>query len=392
MAKKSVGSQRTVLEQRAEDIVANNRILDIKNNRYKVESQSEIGKYYDVNFLDDWSCTCPYNSKRHTDCKHIIAVQMVVMKVDPLVPTYFTISKPVPTCPIEGCRSTDCKFYDSRPRKLGGVSDRYKCTECGYRFTHRPGFLGRHYEDVVISRALDDVVEGKSLDATARSVPKNSPSGTDKVPKRSTVLRWIQNAQKTTAKIPENIPIKVSGKWGADEIYFPTNKGGRYMSGVMDIASRFMLANEMYPKDDKLQVYDATKLFEQAVRVAKTIPRVLISDLLNGFARGFKKAICGSRKYHKKGQKPTHIRTASVRKRHINNSHVECQNGTVRNRIKTVRGFNSENPALLFLFITYYNFIRPHRGINGKTPAEAMGIHVDGIHKWTTLLAFASVC
>ena len=117
-----------------------------------------------------------------------------------------------------------------------------------------------------------------------------------------------------------------------------------------------------------------------------------MSNLLSGFVRGFKRAIQGCRKYRRRGQKPVHMRTASVQNRHINNSLIECQNGTVRNRIKTVRGFNSENPALLSLFITHYNFVRPHMGINGKTPAEAMGIRVDGDDKWATLLAFASAC
>ena len=70
----------------------------------------------------------------------------------------------------------------------------------------------------------------------------------------------------------------------------------------------------------------------------------------------------------------------------------ECQNGTVKNRIKTVLGFNSENPALLFLFIIHYNFVCPHMCLNGKTPAEAMGIRVDGDDKWATPLAFASAC
>ena len=389
MAKQSGGSPRTVLEQRAEEIVVNNSILCLKNNRYKVESKSQPGKYYDVNYLDDWSCNCMYHTKRHTDCKHIIAVQMIVMKVDPLKPANFTICKPAPKCPKEICGSTNCKFYELRPRNLGGVSERYKCIECGCRFTHRPGFLGRHYDDVAISRAIDDVVEGKSLGAAALSVPKNSHPDAGRVPERSSVLRWMQDAQKTTAKIPENVPIRVSGKWCTDEIHFPTDKGGRYMAGVMDAESRYMLANETYPKDDKLQVYDATWMFKRAVHIAKRIPSVLISDHLSGFARGFKNAILRDKKYNKKDQNPVHIRNASVQKRHINNSLFECQNGTVKNRIKTVRGFNSENPALMFLF-TYYNFIRPHMGINNKTPAEAMGIRVDGIDKWLTLLAFAS--
>jgi len=34
----------------------------------------------------------------------------------------------------------------------------------------------------------------------------------------------------------------------------------------------------------------------------------------------------------------------------------------------------------------YYNFIRPHMALNGKTPAEACGITVEGKNKWTTLI------
>ena len=55
-------------------------------------------------------------------------------------------------------------------------------------------------------------------------------------------------------------------------------------------------------------------------------------------------------------------------------------------------GFNPENHALLFLLIIYYSPIRPHMGLNGKTPAEVMGIRVDGDDKWATLLAFVSAC
>ena len=150
----------------------------------------------------------------------------------------------------------------------------------------------------------------------------------------------MQDAQKTTAKIPENVPIRVSSKWCTDRIHYPTDKGGRYMAGVMNAESRYVLANETYTKDDKLLVYDATGMLKQAINIAKTIPSVLTSDRLGGFAHGFKKAILRCKKYIKKDQKPIHIRNASVQKRHINNSLFECQNGTARNCIKTVRGFS----------------------------------------------------
>lgn len=34
----------------------------------------------------------------------------------------------------------------------------------------------------------------------------------------------------------------------------------------------------------------------------------------------------------------------------------------------------------------YYNFIRPHMGLKGATPAEAAGIGIGGENKWMGLL------
>jgi hypothetical protein len=34
----------------------------------------------------------------------------------------------------------------------------------------------------------------------------------------------------------------------------------------------------------------------------------------------------------------------------------------------------------------YYNFIRPHSALDGKTPAEAAGIGIGGENKWKRLI------
>ncbi|MDG6923312.1 MAG: hypothetical protein JRN67_08485 [Nitrososphaerota archaeon] len=38
----------------------------------------------------------------------------------------------------------------------------------------------------------------------------------------------------------------------------------------------------------------------------------------------------------------------------------------------------------------FHNFVRPHDGLNGITPAEAAGIKVEGDNKWITLIQNAS--
>jgi len=42
-------------------------------------------------------------------------------------------------------------------------------------------------------------------------------------------------------------------------------------------------------------------------------------------------------------------------------------------------------------FRIYYNFIRPHMALNGKTPAEASGLDLNlGENKWISLIKKAS--
>lgn len=54
------------------EIVKNKRVYEVKA---FVESESEDGKFYYVSSFDDiWGCTCPYNTNRGVECKHIRAV------------------------------------------------------------------------------------------------------------------------------------------------------------------------------------------------------------------------------------------------------------------------------------------------------------------------------
>ena len=38
----------------------------------------------------------------------------------------------------------------------------------------------------------------------------------------------------------------------------------------------------------------------------------------------------------------------------------------------------------------YHNYLRPHEGIENKTPAEMCGIEIEGQNKWKTLIQNAS--
>ncbi len=70
------------------------------------------------------------------------------------------------------------------------------------------------------------------------------------------------------------------------------------------------------------------------------------------------------------------------------NNIIERIQGTLRERVKVMRGFHNPKSAelILNLFVIWYNFLRVHQGI-GMTPAEKAGINLNlDKDKWLNLI------
>ena len=155
------------------------------------------------------------------------------------------------------------------------------------------------------------------------------------------------------------------------------------MFGVMDAETKLIIAHDA--AQDKIG-YDAAGLFEDAIKAAGRCPDMLITDGLAGFKKGYTKAM-----YTKTMSRTVHVADVGIRDRHPANNAYERFNGEIRDRIARVRGFKSQNPALLGLLIIYHNFMRPHGGLGGRTPTEAAGITISDPDKWRTLIGHAAL-
>ncbi len=69
---------------------------------------------------------------------------------------------------------------------------------------------------------------------------------------------------------------------------------------------------------------------------------------------------------------------------------MERFNGEVRDREKVMRSLKKEDTPILTGYQIFHNYIRPHMGLNGKTPAELAGIQVRGKDKWLTIIQNAA--
>ena len=70
-----------------------------------------------------------------------------------------------------------------------------------------------------------------------------------------------------------------------------------------------------------------------------------------------------------------------------NNNILERYHSTFREFDKVRRGFKGQEKPLMDGFITYYNFIRKHQGINGLTPSQMANIDLKlDRNRWLDLL------
>ena len=121
------------------------------------------------------------------------------------------------------------------------------------------------------------------------------------------------------------------------------------------------------------------------MEVAGKKPKTLISDGAPNFAEACKK------EYYTRALAP---RTLHVKHIHIagdmNNNKMERMNGEIRDREKVMRGIKKMDTPILKGYQLYHNYFREHDALEGKTPAEAANIKIEGRNKWITVIQNAS--
>lgn len=73
-----------------------------------------------------------------------------------------------------------------------------------------------------------------------------------------------------------------------------------------------------------------------------------------------------------------------------NNQLIERFHGTLEDRVDGMRGLVSPETAIPRGFVLYYNFLRPHTSLSGRTPAEASGIDLPFEDGWGDLVRWST--
>jgi putative transposase len=363
-------------QQKGIEIANSKLITKIDDHSYKVKSQTGKGEYEIISTESGYICSCPDSMYRNVKCKHVIGLEIsLAIKKEVKIRTPFVI-QPISTSNCIYCKSGKIVKDGLRHNKYGDIQ-KFNCKDCKKYFTINVGFEKMKHDPKGITTAMQLYFSGESLRNTAKSLKLLGMDVSHK-----TVYNWITKYTKLMQDYSEKIKPQVSDTWRADEMYLKIKGNKKYMYAMMDDETRFWIAQEVA---DTKYTHDVRRLFREAKRVTERNPETLITDGAFNFQTAFIKEYYNNRTT----TMPKHVR-------HIrfwgdnNNNKMERMNGEVRDREKVMRGLKIKETPILKGYQVFHNYFRTHDGLDGKTPAEACGIKIEGDNKWLTLIQNAS--
>ncbi len=374
---------------RAYSLLAHGKIDKISDFAYRVWSQTEEGKHYIVLRQGlEWKCECPDFVFNHVACKHIHAVQQIRLNEQGLFPLEEEGEKP---CEVESS-SLVCKFCGAENivkrgyrNTQNGKVQRFFCNDCKRKFIVDEGFERMKATPETVTVALDLYFKGISMRAIVDHIKQFYNVEVSHV----AIYKWIRKYIAMMKRYCDQLVPKVSGIWHSDEMVLnvrnlDNHENQRWAWNVIDNQSRYWLATQI---TEKREIADARKVLAQASTLSKTRPMAIVTDGLRSYEDAISKEF-----YTMKAPRTEHVRIPNIRDR-SNNNMVERLHGTIRQRNKVMRGLDAEESAQTMMdgLRIYYNFMRPHMALDGKTPAQKAKIADSSTpENWLSLIKKAS--
>ena len=344
-------------------------IIQNSDGSFWVPSQTNDAMVYRVSLVhNEWTCECPDFYHRHLTCKHVYAIKFwsAINHVEPKAPEPEVFARDAIQC--LRCNSIRVMRYGHSSGKQV-----FRCKDCGKKFREQSLIKKARYDPEIIMVTLDLYYKGISL----RKISDHLKQFYQLEVPFQTVWKWLDRYARVMNQYVATLVPQLSGKWHEDEMAIKVKGEMKWLWNVMDHGTRMQLASEISKTKNEL---DSMRAFLKAKEIARAIPREIVTDKMGATPMGIERA------FVREG-KPKHtVAIAGATTPHAN-EWAERLNNTVRERIKTQRGWKSDNTPLREGQRLYYNFIREHGGLNGLTPAEMAGLReASGENRWMELL------
>jgi putative transposase len=253
-------------------------------------------------------------------------------------------------------------------------TQRYLCHTCGRKFKadSSPFHMSTPAPD--IAGALAMYYTGSSITDIRNHIRQQ----TGYYPSKSVVFGWIQKYTDSAASHFAKAKPKVGDSWIADETMIDLDKGIKvWFWDMIDAKTRFLLASRV---SLTRTTEDAKRLVQDAVKRAGKPPKEILTDKMKSYPDAIFTALGGYTE-HVQGS-PFKVRATEE-----STSRVERFHETLKERTKVMKAFRDIDTLIDFAkgFLTYYNFLKPHEALKGKTPAEKAKLRYD-VKTWADVV------
>jgi putative transposase len=302
-----------------------------------------------------WRCDCQDPSASHKACEHVRAVSLLLH-----LPQILALATDPQLLICPSCGADPDKLKKSGvQRNKSGPTQRYVCTQCSYRFNDRSSFQRLRSNPMLILIAVDLYFKGLSSRQTSEHLSEFYGCNVSHV----TVYRWVRRYSKLMKESEAELAAKLNlGKnWHADETLVRVKGNLRYIWNILDSRTRYLLASQVTARRDAKTF---RRIFRNVMDEASMVPKRVTTDGLQTY-----------RNVMRDYKDIEHVAGRSFKDPN-NNNLIERANKTLKVRLKAMEKFGSEEGAksLADGLRIYYNFVRPHAALGGRTPAEAAGI------------------
>ena len=280
----------------------------------------------------------------------------------------------------EKCDGKNIKRDGIRKTKNRGNVQRYKCLDCFHRFSIDDGFLKMKNHEDKITSCMNMYYAGMSL----RKIQEHLQMFAPKNSHYSTIYRWIVKYANMINNLTNKIQIKSGQELMSDEMEYHRLGEQNWFVNVMDTETRFVVASD-YMKSRTIE--NLTNVLKRGKLATGEQIKIVTTDGLQGYERVLKKSF--GLKTHWNHKSPIIHNVVIASERGFNHK-IERLHNTIRDRTKIMRGFHGSLEsarAIMKGMEIYYNFVRKHQGIEGKTPSEeAIPELTLSTNKWLSLI------
>jgi len=260
-----------------------------------------------------------------------------------------------------------CKYCDSNNVVKFGTyngTQQYWCNICKRKFSDKDALFKMKTPINQIASAIGMYYDGLSQKKVCFQLKHIYDSDVSDF----AVYNWIGRFTKDAIKITDSYQPNTGYVWLIDEtaVKLSGQKHTYWLTDVIDVKTRFLLASRLSPYR---RVEDIEIVLREAYSRCGKLPKVIMSDQLQAYVYAIPN-VFGSKTKHRRVKKFT---------ARPNNNIIERMQGTIKSRLKVMRGLKTLGTARTVIdgFLINYNYFRPHETLSTTeptTPAQKAGI------------------